>query len=227
MPASAQEKAAVRPGFSQEALRGQKILLFRPSVWVGSQSTAGLPEPNADWTASARALLEADLAKRQADFDDELIAEPELAAEDARLLAEHRALFTSVANSVMVYQFFAGNRLPTRKRHPFVWTLGDGMRSLAEATGARYGLFVRVDDQYGSLGRKMFQLLVASVGVGIRSGAHIGYAGLVDLRSGDLVWLYADGEMGGDVRTEDGVHKRVDQLLKGFPAFKPQAVSKP
>lgn len=131
-------------------------------------------------------MLETELARRQADFANELIPEPDLAADEARLLAEHRALFNSVANSVMVYQFFAGNRLPTRKGHPFAWTLGNNLRTIAATTGARYGLFVDVDDQYGSLGRKMFQLLVASVGVGIRSGSHIGHAGLVDLQT--AIW---------------------------------------
>lgn len=45
-PAEAQEKGAARAGFSAETLRGQKIVLLRPDVWVGSQSTAGMGEPN-------------------------------------------------------------------------------------------------------------------------------------------------------------------------------------
>lgn len=53
----AQEKSAVREGFSAGNLSGQKILLFRPSVWVGEQSTGGMAEPNADWTAQAREFL--------------------------------------------------------------------------------------------------------------------------------------------------------------------------
>src|SRR5262245_24675314 len=104
--AMAQEKGAVRPGFSKESLQGQKILLFRPTVWVGEQSTAGLPEPNADWTAQSRALMDQELVRRQGDFNNELIPQPELVGADAHLLSEHHALFNSVANSVMTYQFF-------------------------------------------------------------------------------------------------------------------------
>jgi hypothetical protein len=219
--ASAQEKSAVREGFSAESLKGQKILLFRPSVWVGEQSTGGMPEPNADWTAQARELLGKELARRQGEFDNELIVEPDLVGDEARLFSEHRALFSSVANSVVTYQFFPGNRLPTRKNKSFDWTLGEGTRAIAEKTGARYGLFVTTEDQYGSLGRKMFQIFAAGlVGVGVKSGEHIGYAGLVDLETGELVWLNADGQMGGDVRTEDGMAKRVGQLLKDFPGLK-------
>jgi len=220
-PLFAQERSAVRAGFTAESLQGQKILLLRPSVWVGEQSTAGLPEPNADWTAQARELLIKELARRQAQFSNQIVAEPDLTGDDARAFAEHKALFNSVAGSVMTYQFFAGNRLPTRKKKPFEWTLGDNAKRLADVTGAKYGLFVTINDQYGSFGRKLFQVFAAGMfGVGVKSGQHLGYAGLVDLQSGDLVWLNADGEMGGDVRSEDGMQKRVSQLLEEFPGLK-------
>jgi len=227
-PVLAQERGAVRAGFSEEKLRGQKILLLRPSVWVGEQSTAGLPEPNADWTAQARELLIKELSRRQAEFLNELVNEPDLVGDDARAFSEHKALFNSVAGSVMTYQFFAGNRLPTRKNKPFEWTLGANAKRLAEVSGARYGLFVTINDQYGSFGRKLFQVFAAGMfGVGVKSGQHIGYAGLVDLETGDLVWLNADAEMGGDVRTGDGMQKRVSQLLEDFPGLKPgQATAK-
>lgn len=224
VPALAQEKGAVRAGFSAASLQGQKILLFRPSVWVGEQSTAGMPEPNADWTAQSRELLAAELGRRQAGFSNEIVGEPDLVGEDTALIAAHRALFNSVADAVIEYQFFAGNRLPTRKNKPFDWTLGDGTRRIAELTGARFGLFVNVRDEYGSVGRKMFQILAAGIaGVGVQSGVHKGQAGLVDLHTGEIVWLNADMQMGGDVRNAEGMDKRVGQLLEDFPGLKVQA----
>jgi hypothetical protein len=226
-PSFAQEKGAVRPGFSAENLRGQRILLMRPTVWVGAQSTGGMREPNADWTSQARSLLIAEVARRQEEFSNELIPEPELVGDNARMFAEYRALFNTVANSVMEYQFFKGNRLPTRKNKPFEWTLGADIKRIGDITGTRYALFINIDDQYGSLGRKLFQIFAAGIaGVGVKSGAHIGYAGLVDLETGDLVWLNADGEMGGDVRNAEGMTKRVGQLLEDFPGLKPVSAVK-
>lgn len=226
-PVLAQEHGAVRPGFSASDLRSQKILFIRPSVSVASQSTGGLREPNADWTARARTLLAVELARRQVDFSNELVMEPELAGDDARLFSDYRALFRTVASSVMEYQFFKGNRLPTRKNKPFDWTLGAGVRRLGELTGARYAMFITIDDQYGSFGRKMFQIFAAGIaGVGVTSGQHIGHAGLVDLKTGDLVWLNADQEMGGDVRNAEGMTKRVGQLLEDFPGLTPVAAAK-
>lgn len=226
-PVSAQEKGAVRPGFSTESLAAQKILLFRPAVWVGEQSTGGVKEPNADWTQQARDLLGKELSQRRGDFLNDVIDEPDFYGESAALVAEHRSLFKSVAGSVITYQFFAGNRLPTRKNKPFEWTLGGEMKGISEQTGARYGLFILIEDQYGSVGRKVFQFLAAGlVGVSVQSGVHMGYAGLVDLQTGDLVWLNADGAMGGDVRTPDGMQKRVSQLLEDFPGLKAAGVVK-
>mgnify|MGYP001329021763 CR=1 FL=1 len=73
-------------------------------------------------------------------------------------------------------------------------------------------------DAYGSTGRKVLQVLaLLGPGVAVKSGEHRGYVGLVDLKTGDLLWLNADGAMGGDVRKEDGSDKRVRQLLEDFP----------
>lgn len=219
-PLAAQEKGAVRAGFTAESLKGEKILLLRPSVWVGSQSAGGTATPNADWTSAARSYMAAELGRRQAGFSTQIIEEPDLIGSDAKLFTGHKALFSSVAYSVLNYQFFKGNRLPTRKNKAFDWTLGGGTKRMAELTGARYGLFIYTRDEYGSTGRKLLQIFAAGfVGVGIKSGEHRGYAGLVDLTTGDLVWLNADFEMGGDVRNPEGMTKRVGQLLEDFPGL--------
>jgi hypothetical protein len=200
-------------------LHGQKLILFRPAVRVGEQSTGGQAEPNADWTVQAGTLIEAELKRRQAYLGVEVVSEPELSGDDARNLAEHKALFGSVASSVLTYQLFKGNRLPTRKNRPFDWTIGEGARRVSDKAGARYGLFLSTEDQYGSVGRKVFQLVAGLSGIGVSSGVHTGYAGLVDLQTGQLIWINADAKMGGDVRTEEGARKRVDQLLEDFPGI--------
>jgi hypothetical protein len=89
---------------------------------------------------------------------------------------------------------------------------------LPGAKDADYALFIYNKDAYGSTGRKLLQIAAAlGPGISVKSGEHLGYAGLVDLRTGDLVWLNADGQMGGDVREADGADKRVSQLLEEFP----------
>ncbi|MEH3102697.1 MAG: hypothetical protein PGN12_02185 [Sphingomonas phyllosphaerae] len=221
-PAAAQEHTAVKAGFALPANSGKTILVFRPAVRVGAQSTGGLFEPNGDWTDRARANLEAALAARQAALGNIVLAAPVAFGDDARLVEEYQALFGALSRAVIGYQFFRGNRLPTKKRENkagvFDWSLGSGVSALPGAKDADYALFIYDKDAYGSTGRKILQIFAAlGPGIPVKSGEHAGYAGLVDLRSGDVVWLNADLAMGGDVRTPEGAQKRIGQLLEDFP----------
>lgn len=219
--AHAQERTAVRQGFSLPANSGKTILLFRPTIRVGAQSTGGMFEPNADWTAQGREHMGVSLRQLQDRLGNRVIEASEPNGEQALFLAEHMALFASVSTSVINYQFFVGNRLPTKKRDNrneiFEWTLGPQVAQLPGAADADYGLFIYTEDQYGSTGRKVLQAFAMLGGVGVQSGVHSGYAGLVDLKTGELLWLNADGQMGGDVRTPEGAEKRMRQLLEEFP----------
>jgi hypothetical protein len=220
-PLWAQERSAVRQGFELAPQSCKTILLLRPTVRVGAQSTGGLFEPNAEWTDQARANIDAALATMQSQLGNVVVAAPEPYGEDARKVAEHMSLFAAVSRAVIEYQFFVGNRLPTKKRDNkadvFDWSLGTGVADLPGAQNADYALFIYNQDQYGSTGRKMLQIVGLVAGVGVTSGQHVGYAGLIDLKTGNLLWLNADFQMGGDVREAEGAHKRVRQLLEDFP----------
>jgi hypothetical protein len=221
-PATAQERTAIKAGFHLPPSSGKTILVFRPTVRVGAQSTGGLFEPNADWTEKARQNIEGALRRRQESLGNKVVFADVAYGEDARLVEEYSALFSAVSQSVITYQFFKGNRLPTKKRDNdagvFDWSLGPGVSSLPRAKDADYALFLYDKDAYGSVGRKLLQV-VAAIGphIAVKSGEHAGYAGLVDLKTGDVLWLNADAAMGGDVRSPDGAEKRVSQLLEEFP----------
>jgi hypothetical protein len=222
--AQAQEKSGTKEGFVLKE-QSARILLIRPTIKVGAQSTGGMFEPNADWTAQAKENLGAALAVAQGKLGNEVIVAEEPIGAAAEKMADYRTLFSVLADSVIRYQFFPGNRLPSKKRKGvFEWTMGPGVADIAKGTGADYALFIYNEDQYGSTGRKILQLFAAMAYVSVKSGEHSGYAGLVDLRTGDLVWLNADQAMGGDVRTPEGAQKRVRQLLEDFPGTAPKPV---
>ncbi len=221
-PVSAQERSARKQGFELTANSGKRILVLRPFVSVGGQSAGGMFEPNGDWTEKARKNIEISLERLQAKLGNFVVVPPEAYGEDAQKLQEHIALFAAVSQAVIEYQFFVGNRLPTKKRdnknEVFDWSLGAGVASLPGAQDADYALFIYNRDAYGSTGRKILQVLaILGPGIAIKSGEHQGYAGLVDLKTGDLLWLNADSAIGGDVRDPEGSEKRVRQLLEDFP----------
>lgn len=222
VPAAAQEHSAVQQGFELSQNSGKRILVFAPEVHVGSQSAGGTVTPNADWTEKARNNIGNALAQQQQQLGNSVLVAPELFNDDARRVEEYSALFAAVADSVIEYQFVKGNRLPTKKHDNkegvFDWSLGEGVRELPGAKDADYALFIFDDDAYGSTSRKLLQAVaILGAGIPMSSGNHRGYAGLVDLQTGDVVWMNADPQMGGDVRESEGASKRVREMLAGFP----------
>lgn len=215
--AGAQEKTGSKPGFTLKP-GAARIVLMRPAVRVGAQSTGGMFEPNADWTIQARQFIGDALKRCQSRLGNEVIIYDEGATGENSLATEYTNLFGALADSVIEYQFFRGNRLPTKVRNnPFDWSMGSGISNLLSLKSADYALFINTRDAYGSTGRKALQIVGLLAGVAVISGEHLGYAGLIDLKTGELVWLNADRQMGGDVRSSEGATKRVRQLLEGFP----------
>lgn len=216
-PAIAQEKTGNKPGFTLKP-GTVRIILMRPTIKVGAQSTGGMFEPNADWTAQARDNVSRALNAAQANMGNQVISYEEGETGEGPVTSQYAHLFGALADSVIEYQFFRGNRLPTKVRKgEFNWDIGPGLANLKSLNGADYALFINTYDAYGSTGRKALQIVAAMGGIGVTSGIHWGHAGLIDLKTGELVWLNADRQMGGDVRTPEGAEKRVRQLLEGFP----------
>jgi hypothetical protein len=223
VPAVAQEKTGNRPGFTLKP-GTVRIILMRPTIKVGAQSTGGIFEPNADWTTQARENIGHALNEAQGGMGNQVIAYDEGESGEGPAASQYAHLFGALADSVIEYQFFRGNRLPTKVRKgEFNWDIGPGLSNLKSLSGADYALFINTYDAYGSTGRKVLQVFAAMGGVAVTSGIHWGHAGLIDLKTGELVWLNADRQMGGDVRTPEGAQKRVRQLLEGFPGRPAQA----
>ncbi len=218
----AQEKTGIKEGFSLKPGTA-RIVLMRPNVRVGAQSTGGMFEPNADWTAQARENIERELAIVQKELGNEIIRIDDGISGEDPILGQYSKLFVAVADAVIEYQFFKGNRLPTKKANKkvFDWGVGPGISKVSSLQRADYALFIMTYDAYGSTGRKLLQVTAFLVPFWLTSGVHEGYAGLVDLRTGELVWLNVDQSMGGDVRTPEGTEKRVRQLLEDFPGRAP------
>lgn len=216
MPGAAWAKVEAVKSFRFPADRPAKIIVFRPDVEVGSMGVGGVQEPNAEWTATAREKLSAQLTAHQTASGNEVIFLPDQEGDKARLVADYQSLFRAVAGAVVEHKMGAG-KLPTKKDR-FDWTLGPGATQLGALAGGEYALFLYTKDAYGSAGRKVAQVLMAGLfGAYMPAGIHTSYAALVDLKTGDLVWFNVDPGSGGDPRTDEGATKRIRQLLETFP----------
>jgi hypothetical protein len=225
---SAQAGALARDNFTFPKDDAVKVVVFRPDVQVGSLGVGGLDDANADWTQTARGFIQnaMESAGEVHSYHVRFLGDADGANGD--LLNDYRSLFESVAAEAFQHSI-VGNHLPTKLAAPkdpsaskvyrLDWTLGQQAQQLKAITGGDYALFFMTHDAYGDAGRKVAQLLMAGLfGAYIPAGIHLGYAGLVDLSTGNIVWLNFNPIMGGDVRTADGAEKRVRELLAGFPA---------
>ncbi len=195
-----------------------RVLLMPPDVEVSEITAAGLPEPKADWTASAKknveTALNAILAKRDARLIHYRAASGDSTIDDAHLQAFK--LHGAVGNTILLHKYIPNLALPTKK-DKFDWSLGKGVTVLRDSFGADYALFVYFRDSFASSGRVAVIFIGAMLGVGIRGGQQVGFASLVDLQSGDVVWFNRLLTGTGDLRKPDLARSASEDLLSELP----------
>jgi hypothetical protein len=214
-PAFAQSKN-LAPDFTQRPA-SSKLVVVPVDVELFSISAGGVQEPKADWTQAATLHFNASLKAKSSLLGSNVSNMKESELDE---YAELSALHGAVATSIFVHHMFAAaGTLPT-KDGKLLWSMGDSVKDLREKTGADYALFTWVRDSYASAERKAAIVVFALLGVGISGGAQIGYASLVDLKTGQVVWFNNLARGFGDLRDEKSALETVEALLKGFPAPK-------
>src|SRR5262245_4263020 len=205
-----------------------KLLVLRPDVSVGSLTTGGMVEPRADWTEQARTNIVAALRAQQAGRGGRIhILEHrnQLQGVSEQDVADFERLFYAVGESIVIHKYL-GDYLPTKRRQGLDWTLGEDAVALGRKTGYDYALFLHAEDSVASGGRVALGVLgLAGCFVGfcapnVGGATQLDYAGLVDLRTGEVVWFNVvragsevPGVSFGDLRTPQGAEQMVDRLL--------------
>lgn len=194
--------------------RDSKILLFTPDVELFSISAGGVTEPRADWTEAARAHIKTDLAARLATMN---LSIHQLAEADEDEFGEVVALHAAVARSVELHHLIGGDFRLHTKNNRLDWSLDDAVAPIRGKSQADYALFVWIRDTYASTERKVTMFAMALLGVGLAGGAQVGYASLVDLHSGRVLWMNRVARQTGDLRELGPASETVKSLLGEFP----------
>ena len=205
-----------------------KLLVLRPDVTVGSLTTGGMVEARADWTEQARAHVIAALRAQQVGRGGKLeILErrSQLKGISEQEVADFERLFYAVGQSIVLHKYL-GDYLPTKRGKGLDYTLGEDAVRLGQKTGYDYALFLHAEDQVASGGRIALGVLgLAGCVVGfcapnIGGATQLDYAGLVDLKTGEVVWFNVvragsevPGIKFGDIRTPEGSAQMVERLL--------------
>jgi HAMP domain-containing protein len=214
-PALAQSKS-LAPGFTTLA-SGTKVAIMPTDIELFSISAGGVLEPKADWTDAATKHFKTALIEKKRVLGLSAI---ELTESQADETEEINALHGAIARAIAMHHLGPGFlHLPT-KDGKLDWSLGESTASIQRLTGADYALFSWVRDSYASDERKAAMVALALVGVGLGGGMQIGYASLVDLRSGRVLWFNRLMRQSGDLREPAKAAETLNALLSGFPIAK-------
>jgi hypothetical protein len=209
LPAGAAKNRA--EGFEKLG-QGARIAVMPIDVELFSLSAGGVPEPRADWTEVAHSHFRAALHARKPRPDIEVI---DLEDADDETVHALNALHGAVSAAIAGHHFgmFA---LPTKEGR-LDWSMGPEVRAIRERSGADYALFTFIRDSYASSERVAAMVVAAAFGVGLSGGRQVGYASLVELETGRVVWFNFLVRGTGDLREADKARETLDALLQGFP----------
>lgn len=215
--AHAADSRNLAPGF-EFLPKNAKIVVMPTDIELFSVSAGGIAEPKADWTDAANRYFKAALSKKKTGLGVDSV---DLSEKDADDLAEINTLHAAIARSIQAHHFGPGIlRLPT-KDGKLDWSLGDPVREIGQRTGAQYALFSWIRDSYASPERIAATIALAFIGIGIAPGGmQQGYASLVDLSTGRVVWFNHLMRGYGGLREPEKAAETLDALLTNFPTAK-------
>ena len=202
------------PELRRQADKSPRIVVMPLDVELAQLTAGGMQEPHAEWTEAAlkhmRAALEEEARTRKVRLvefqrDHGAPADRETSLELVKL---HRA----VGGTVLVHQYLPGLELPS-KEGKLDWSLGPAVAAIARSHDADYALFLFVRDSYATAGRVAVMVVGALLGVGVAGGSQVGFATVVDLKTGDIVWFNRLVRPHGDLRTPEAAGETVKALV--------------
>jgi len=224
--ACASPQASINKNLSKQPDRPlpHRMLLVRPDIRVHEISTGGIVEQVDEWSNQASDEAAKSLeALAQSSHMFEPVAPSKLSDAERATLEKYSALYILVAGSANL-----ARRSPyaawQQRAADFDYTLGPGLAQVANDEKLDAVVFVVGTDHISSAGRK------AAMVVGVISTALLGVgyiptsvpafvtAGVVDMRTGDVLWYSTQTRSASDDLRDPAVMRSViDDLFKTYP----------
>jgi hypothetical protein len=216
-------------GYTNQKLKenppsSSSLLVMAPDVQLFELTAGGGLEPKADWTEMAEkhvtvGVIEELRAKKLhlVPYEPPPEGSPQ-EHDNLQLVKLHQA----VLQAILTHHYNPNLKAHLPGKHGrFDWTLGPGVGRLRGDKKADYVLFVWMRDSYASGGRAAL-VAISSIfspltGTRASGGEQAGFASLVDLETGDVVWCNALYRESGDLRTEEKARKAVQMLIGDLP----------
>ncbi len=198
----------------------KRILLLPPEVRMQEVSAGGIAETVEEWSKKPNENLVAALREEvKAKQMFEIVEMPAISDAEQEILDQHVAMYEVVATNA--YQFgMLRDGSWTERVKDLNYTIGSGLKFLAEETGADAALFLVGLDSVSTMGRRVL-FVVTTIMFGlpvIPPGFSYVAAGLIDLNTGKLLWQSYDYGIGRlDLRELSDVRSLTTSVLETYP----------
>lgn len=198
----------------------KKVVVLPVNIEVVEVTAGGVEEEVPDWSAEAsNSVLKALSAKIKNEPSLKEVKLPRLSKKNNRNVDEHIALYKLVVNTAASLNW-------EHKARRFDYSIGPGLKLLRKKTGADAAILVYGQDEVSTTGRKAKAVISRIPFVGALAGPPptLGHSyihvGVVDLKTGNLLWMNSEYQDGAtDLRNHDDAKELVNTIFEWYPAI--------
>jgi hypothetical protein len=198
----------------------KKVVVLPIDIKVVEVTAGDVEETVPDWSKEAsRSVFKAVSAAIAKQPGMKEITAPQFSGASAANFDEHLALYKLVVNTAAKISW-------QHKAKRFDYGIGSGLRAVAEQTGADAAIMVYGRDYASTAGRKARAVAgnIPIVNIFTGPAPQLGHSfirvGVVDLRTGDLLWMNSEYREGStNLRDPDDAAKMVNGVFEWYPGI--------
>jgi hypothetical protein len=200
----------------------KKVVVLPVNVEVLEVTAGGVKEEVPEWSAEAsRSVVQAISNHIKTSKNLQQVPAPDLSSQQGGNVDEHLALYKLVVNTSTSLDF--GWKHKIRR---FDYGIGPGLDSLRQKTGADAAIMVYGRDYVSTAGRKAravagnIPIVSAFTGPPPELGHSFIHLGLVDLKTGDLLWMNSEFRKGTtNLREYADASKMIKNIFRWYPGI--------
>jgi hypothetical protein len=197
----------------------KKVMVLPVDIEVVEVSAGGVEEKVPDWSKEASQSVFKALSAAISKSSLKEVAVPQFSGAAGTNLDEHLALYKLVVNTASRTDW-------KHKIQHFDYSIGPGLREIADKTGVDAALMVYGRDYVSTAGRKARAVAGNIPFVNIFTGPapELGHSyihvGVVDLRTGDLLWMNSNYREGStNLRDPGDASMMITSIFEWYPGI--------
>jgi len=197
----------------------KKLVILPVNIEVREKTFGGVREVVDKWSEQASRNIFQSLGQyAKSNKSLMLVPTPHFSSSESATITEHLALYRQVVNAAS----WATRTEPVwkHKLSKFDYTIGSGLNFVRSKTGADTALLVYGEDEVSTAGAAAATVVSKVFGGTRQFGYSYIHLGLVDLRTGNLLWLNSAYKgASGDLRTPETAKKMISDIFEVYPGI--------